>query len=441
MGMKKGNKSARTQNSRPQSAKINRMVGKGDYQVLSEKLDRVMKAIPRGTFSAMGGAAAGPIGAAVGAGISAISGYGRYDVTRRPTVQGNSLTRFSSAVDVVPQFGQKGSVRVMHREYVTDVIVPAVPAAFTNRTFRINPGNSATFPWLASIANNYQQYTIRGMVVEFVTTSTDYAATSALGSVILSTNYNVMDPPYIDLKEVNNSQFSVASKPSMNILHAIECDPRTFSYKNYYTAPAGTASTPTNDFALLQVVTSNLTAAAGTALGQLWISYDIELTKPVISQGTDKFVVTYGGWATSTGLPFGQSTIGSALLAANSFNTTKVKYGLGDSASDTVMVIADDNDPTNAKNLIRLYRPGRLRISFIQLGTGITGNANITGFTNCALLGTRSTGSAATLYSDIIEITVNTGVTYSNPATFYYDWATSPATATGNGVVFAFDPA
>lgn len=439
--MKKGNKSARTQNSRPQSAKINRTVGRGDYQVLSDKMDKVMKAIPRGTFSAMGGALGGPAGAAIGAGISAISGYGRYDVTRRPTVQGNSLTRFSSTVDVVPQFGQKGSVRVMHREYVSDVIVPAVPATFTNRTYRVNPGNSTTFPWLANIANNYQQYTIRGMVVEFVTTSTDYAATSALGSVILSTNYNVMDPAYKDLKEVNNSQFSVAGKPSLNILHAIECDPRTFSYKNYYTAASNVATTPTNDFALLQVVTSNLTAAAGTALGQLWISYDIELTKPIISVGSDRLVGYYAGWATSTGLPFGQSTISASLIAANSLNSSKIAYSLLNVSQETVLLITDDGDATNAKNLIRIYRPGRLTVSYIQNGTAITGVCTISGQVNCTTAPSRVQSTSATNYAEFFQMVSNAAVTYSNPATFYFDWATAPATATGCGAFFSFEPA
>lgn len=257
---------------------------------LNAKIDRVMKMIPKGTFKnagatagmALGGPAGAAIGRTLGQGISAITGYGDYNV------KSNTLSTVSTSVDTVPQFLRNDhSVRVAHREFVKDLMVPDVPSDFVNKTFVINPGNINLFPWLANFAKQYQTYLVHGMVVEFKSMSSDYAASGPLGTVAIATNYNVNDVPYPTKIALENSEFAVSSKPSRSIIHAIECEPEVNGAKYRYVRDVASESTATSDsrlydLGLLQVATAGLPGQAGATLGELWVSYDIEFSKPVL---------------------------------------------------------------------------------------------------------------------------------------------------------------
>jgi len=441
-------KKTKGQTSAPK-AQISRIKGNGDYKVVMDKLDKMMKAIPRGTFSAMGGALAGLPGAAIGAGISSITGYGDYKIgksqpsVKRP-VASNSLTRYSGPVEVVPSFGMTETVRVRHREFVANIVVPATPSAFVNRLFRINPGNAITFPWLASLANSYQQYKIKGMVAEYVTNCADFASQFAMGTVTLCTNYNVQDAPFTNAVQCETSSFSVTSKPSMNILHALECDPNSMSYKQYYTAPNGSQINPINDFAMLQVVTEGLTASAGAIMGRLYISYDIELTKPVFNTASDRVDAVYYNWPVSLGLPLGQNTSTTGLIqglvTGASMNTGKIVYSNADVADDTVILITDDANPTNAKNQIRIYRPGVLRINFSAAGTALSSivPSGLVRLTQLANYGNEFTN----IVSETYTFRASSDVTRSTSALLQLDWATSPSAVTQNSQMLqiCFEP-
>lgn len=430
-------------------AQVNRIKGNGDYKVVVDKLDKMMKAVPKGTFAAMGGALAGLPGAAIGAGISSITGYGDYKIgksqasAKRP-VSSNSLTRYSGPVEVIPSFGMTETVRVRHREFVASIAVPATPSAFTNRLYRINPGNANTFPWLASFANSYQQYRIKGMVAEYVTNCADFASQFAMGTVTLCTNYNVQDPPFTNAVQCETSSFSVTSKPSMNILHALECDPNSMSYKQYYTAANGTPINPINDFAMLQVVTEGLTATAGAIMGRLYISYDIELTKPVFNTASSRVDAVYNNWPVSLGLPLGQNTSTTGLvlgLNANaSLNSNKIAYSAIDVTDDTVLLISDDGNPTNAKNQIRIYRPGILRIDFSAMGTGIS-NLVPSGLSRLTELA-RVANETTTMGSWTSTYRASADVSRTTSALLQLDWSVSPSVVIQSSQVvqISFEP-
>lgn len=283
-------------------------------QSLTDKMDNLMKRIPKGTFATggglIGGALGGPAGRALGtvlgSGISAITGYGDYEV------RSNSLLKRAGAydmerspVDDLPQFVRRDhAVNVIHREYFGDLVVPAVPTAYNNTGYVIQPSNPLLFPWLSRIAKQYQQYRIRGMVVEFKSNTTDYAAAGPLGNVGITTNYNLADLKFDTLVKFQNCEFAVVTKPSRNIMHAIECSPQAGRDEWLFVRdvdgenPAIFQDPRFNDFGLLQVCTAGLPGTAGSTLGQLWVSYDIEFAKPVL--GTPDNATTAGVLCVST---------------------------------------------------------------------------------------------------------------------------------------------
>lgn len=280
---------------------MRRIRGRGDYQVgpatgggqrtgIFARLDRALSQMPRGTLARAGanignkygGIVGARVGAAAGAGLSAISGYGDYKVSR------NSLSRVSTSVDMIPQFVKNDhSVRVVHREFIKDVAVPAIPADFNNTTYTINPANKDLFPWLATMAKQYSQYKIHGMVFAFKTMSSDYSQSGPLGTIMMATNYNAVDRAFSNKIELENSEFAVSCKPSMSLVHAIECDPKTVGVDILYVRDPSYETTDTSDrrfydFGKFQIATQGLPGTSLTTLGELWVSYDIEFLKPII---------------------------------------------------------------------------------------------------------------------------------------------------------------
>jgi len=224
----------------------------------------------------------GRAGTVLGAGISKITGFGDY------VVHDNTMSKGGYSSIDVPNFGTGSSeVRVTHREFVKSISVPSDPTNFNNYTLDINPSNEVLFPWLSRIARNYQQYKINGMVFTFKSMTSEYASSGSLGTVGIATNYNVNDKPYENLVAFENSQFAVVNKPSLNIVHAIECKEFARNGLQLYVRDASSESTNISDarfydYAKVQIMTEGLPQAVDTTLGQLWVSYDITLLKPIV---------------------------------------------------------------------------------------------------------------------------------------------------------------
>lgn len=244
------------------------------------KMDQLLSRIPRGTFATVGGALGGPTGAMIGKGISTITGYGDYNVKQNTLLRGTTVGEMADQVPVFRNFG--ADTKVKHCEFVHDLVAPDAPGAFTNMTFQLDPTNSTTFPWLSSVARKYQRYKVKGMVIGYRSTSTDY---NNSGVVAISVNYDPAEVPYESMEGLLNTKFAVSTKPSISMLAPVECDPARSPMDGYYIKH--NTSFDVNDATIRQTVlgtvniaTSGLTLPPGSTLGQIYISYDIELLYP-----------------------------------------------------------------------------------------------------------------------------------------------------------------
>lgn len=213
------------------------------------------------------------LGGTLGSGIGRIMGSGDYVTS--PAMPGNN-----TFVTQTPKFANsQHGVVITHREYLQDI---TGSAAFTTNAFPLNPSNSTTFPWLSTIAENFEQFRIRGMVFEFRTMSSEFNnTTSALGSVILATEYNSAAAAFQTKQAMENYEFAVSTKPSCNMLHAIECKTSETTIPHLYVGAAPTGY----DSRFYNLGTTYLaTVGMPTAylIGELWISYSIEFYKPKV---------------------------------------------------------------------------------------------------------------------------------------------------------------
>jgi len=239
----------------------------------------------------MGGGMGGIPGAALGAGIGSslgstvgnLIGSGSYKLVS------NSLC----GIGQVPTMHMgKGStsVRIRHREYIKDISTSGFTGVngttFTSDLISINPVYSKSFPWLSSLAGNFQEWYPAGIAYEFVSTSSESFTNSGgnlqLGTVLMSTQYNCNLKRFVDKQSMDNTEYSCSGKPSKNMIHLVECDPKQRPLARMYMGAANASATFDQRFAILgnfQIATEGM-QAPDSKIGELWATYDIIMMKP-----------------------------------------------------------------------------------------------------------------------------------------------------------------
>lgn len=282
--------------SRPMrpSKRLKQISGSGDYMIKdSNSRAKGYEHTPFGNVGEKIGGFFGDWGRKVGfAGghlIGRLLGSGDYQCSGNP--QYNCIANSTD----VPQFATNGMANlVAHREYIGDIVTSATAGAFKNQNFIVNPGLPATFPWLSTIAENYEEYKLHGCVFEFKTTSSDQvyntSANTALGTVILATEYNVLSPNFTNKQSMENYEYAVSAKPSVSQMHGIECAlNQTPQVGGLFlrTGPITQGDARWYDMANFQIATSGFQGTS-VNVGELWVTYAVEFLKP-------KLPLTVGG--------------------------------------------------------------------------------------------------------------------------------------------------
>lgn len=233
-----------------------------------QSLGGVGGAVLGSAFGPAGSAAGFALGSAVGKGIGYITGSGDYAISRGQSV---------------PSFSKEEATTITHREYIADIVSgTGTPSAFSIAKLAINPGDPNSFPWLSSIAINYEEYELLGLVYEFISTSGDSvgSTTTSLGTVIMATQYDPTKPAFDTKQGMENYFFSQSAKPSCNIMHAVELKKSQTPVKNLYVrSNPNVGDLRWTDFGNFYIATVGMQAPS-VNLGELWVSYKVRLRKP-----------------------------------------------------------------------------------------------------------------------------------------------------------------
>lgn len=191
---------------------------------------------------------------------------------------------YSTAIKSKTAAGGNG-VTIQHREFITDIYASK---NFTNTVFPINPGLASSFPWLSGAAQNFEQYQIDDMCFEFRTTSVDAlnSTNTALGVVIMTTDYNVLNDPFINVQQMENNVNTVVTKPSLTASHCIECRPFQTPVEclNVRLGQPTSGDLRLYDLGNFQVGVSGM-QDQDFVIGQLFCTYTVTLYKPKLSSG------------------------------------------------------------------------------------------------------------------------------------------------------------
>lgn len=241
-----------------------------------------------------------------------IRGFGDYNI------KSNSLMD-------PPQVVNSGStgIIVRHREYIGDI---TSTTAFNLASYPLNPGLAETFPWLSQVADSFEQYKFRGLLFEFKSMSSDAVlstgANSALGSVVMATQYDPLDSPFANKYQMENYQFANSAKPSLSFIHPIECAKSQTPINQLFVRNGGVpanADIRLYDLGVFNVATVGMQSTTGV-IGELWITYEIELFKPKLIESTDpqELADHYRIGTPTNAAPFS----GAVLQRGSTLNTT-----------------------------------------------------------------------------------------------------------------------
>lgn len=272
------------------------------------------------------------IGGGIGLGVEQLirwaTGMGDYNVSKNVLL--------TQDPPVMVNRDNHGGVVIRHREYLGDVITSSVAGAFRVQGFGLNPGNQYTFPFLSQVAANYEQYSLEGVIFEFRSMSADAlnSTNTALGQVIMATNYNAGSPLFEQKSEMENYEFGASCKPSCDMMHPIECAPRLTSVTELYVR---TGAVPSGqdirlyDWGLFQIATNGFQGTS-VNVGELWVTYQICLLKPKMftalgnyndvyqSAGLDNSYTDANPLGTAGAAAIYSNTIGITNLTINTLN-------------------------------------------------------------------------------------------------------------------------
>lgn len=255
-----------------------------------------------GALGSIFGPSGSVIGSAAGDLLGNLFGWGDYDMVppvNYPIVN-NSLVGMQTplAAQIPMMHGEDGTCRIRKREYVKDI---NMTAAFAIDVYGLNPTDTKTFPWLNKIARQFEQYKFLGLSFGFrslTATALGSVGNPSMGSVTVLTQYDVLDLAVTSKTQANNSLYATSCKPSDSMLHPVECDPEQtpnlplYTGANEYQNLTGYTAAAARDLRMnylgfTTVVTQGgaVTGPTGYNAGELWVTYDIMLYKPMLNTG------------------------------------------------------------------------------------------------------------------------------------------------------------
>jgi len=189
----------------------------------------------------------------------------------------------------------KGGISITHREYIGEV---TGSTTFLASSYAVQPGISETFPWLHGIANNFEKYKIKSMTLEFINVS----ATSERGRVTLAFDHDPLDSNPIDKVQLFSYKGAVEGAVWAPLKLRVPVP-----NKEYFTRNGIVTGTDLKTYDIGKFVVGTSNNADAAIIGELFVSYEIELSVP--QPATCPSITISGGGTVSKSDIFGSEPV------------------------------------------------------------------------------------------------------------------------------------
>lgn len=346
--------------------------------------------------------------------LTKLFGFGAYSTYNK--VKSNSfLNTFGGGTGVSgfitnapPTFAgsaKQTTIRFRHDEFVADVLSSV---AFRKTSYVINAGSNVLFPWGSQVASLYEEYRIHGLVFEYRPTSAAAVGTtsSAMGTVIQATDYDAYDDSFVDKRSMENSMFATSCAPYEGAVHPVECD-RTMNPVNLqYIIRGNPPITALPGDARLDILGTYSIATEGqqvdnTNIGELWVHYDVELSRPMLENSALNFTQHVSMQATSGS---------SWTVTANSNNTNGFNISWGSGGSWNEINMATTVVPNGTYLIVARTTASNGVNGFVNPTTALVGDDGAVNVVVADATNTVGQLNAATLDTAIVDGGTNVGI-------------------------------
>lgn len=205
-------------------------------------------------------------------------------------------------------------VRVKHREYIRDI---TGSVAFALVQYAINPGRAVLFPWLSALAGLFESYKFNKLKFEYRTES----SSTQVGKMLMSVDWDVLDSAPVTKQQMLQERTKAEAQVWLSF--AMECDSADllkFGTQRYIRTGAipTVSDAKTYDVGNLFIATQGVTTAP--VIGELWVSYDVELITPNTSPAPASVLIATGS-ATDTAPLTGATLVGNLDISTNANGT------------------------------------------------------------------------------------------------------------------------
>jgi len=174
-----------------------------------------------------------------------------------------------------PQINRGKTFCVKHTEYLDDLSAHNDFFIDEDQIYSLNPGRAIDFPWLSSIAQNFEQYRFKRLQFRYMTR----ASTSASGTVYMSTQLNPADSNFADKQEMYSYTGTTSNMVWSSNTHNCLLK-RSDPYKKYFVRVGDLASG--QDIQLYDQGKFSWVMIGPTTgvLGELLVDYEVEFFNP-----------------------------------------------------------------------------------------------------------------------------------------------------------------
>lgn len=233
---------------------------------------------------------------------------------------------------VIPAVG--GCIRIQHSEFYANL---SGATTFTAQSVSLNPGLASTFPWLSSLANNFESYVFHSLRVVFRTMK----GTSTNGEVILSIDFDAADEVPGSKQVMFSYEGTVKSAPWENLMYSASKGNLRKSL-TYYTREGAITNTDVKTYDVGNMILAVDACADTSIIGDIFLEYDVELMTPQL-------------------LPIGASQPISQKLTGGAVSNASFLGATPTSAGSTIV--------RGAVNTLTFQTPGEYLVTVTLIGT------------------------------------------------------------------------
>jgi hypothetical protein len=226
-------------------------------------------------------------------------------------------------------FGNKKRIIVKETEYIGEVTVANQPNFQNLYTLPCNPGQSSSFPWLYTIAKNYEKYRFLELCFFYKPEVTEFTANVNTGKVILSADYDASDAAPATKQQMEDVDPHADGMPYQSI--QLTLDPKQMfqmsdaKYVRIGGLP-GSSDIKTYDCANFFLAVQG--QVANSTIGELHVRYTVELSVPVIEDVIQAPVNNSVTYLYDSAASLTNATNYTALLASTASTTVPYTNGL-----------------------------------------------------------------------------------------------------------------